>query len=201
MQAYRLQGDGEPGASGCHGGARGGCGAGPSWVFLAGDGRSPEMRRKRLATSGTTSICSPTIFSLDAHPGLRKRTAWPADGLGSRRAIRRTGPGLDGRARPPSRWMYWFGGRGAAGARTSDAGRRRVSGAWRRGAPVALSPTSEQAIAAGVDCFISGRSPSRRPTWPGVGVAYLAIGHHASERLWGAGAERSSSGPGFWCRG
>jgi dinuclear metal center YbgI/SA1388 family protein len=150
------------------------------------DGRVTGMRRKRLATLLGNDI---NLFAyhlpLDAHPELGNNAqlgrlmGWEPDGRFGEQDL-----GWTGVLAHPSTLDVLVR---AAAARLGreplmlGEGRRSVRRvAWCTGGAQSYF---EQAIAAGVDCFISGEvSEQTTHLARESGVAYLAIGHHASER-------------------
>ncbi|MBS0370019.1 MAG: Nif3-like dinuclear metal center hexameric protein [Proteobacteria bacterium] len=150
------------------------------------DGRITGMRKRRLATLLNNDI---NLFAyhlpLDAHAELGnnaqlgKLMGWHADGRFGEQDLGWTGSlshetSLTALARQAAARL------GREPLVLGDAERtiRRV--AWCTGGAQGYF---EQAIATGVDCFISGEvSEQTTHLARESGVAYLAVGHHASER-------------------
>jgi len=150
------------------------------------DGRITGMRRKRLATLLANDV---SLFAyhlpLDAHPDfgnnarLGSLMGWLPDGRFGDQEL-----GWSGCLPEPMPLMRLAQGLAARLGRDplllGDSQRvvRRVG--WCTGGAQGYF---EQAIAAGVDCFVSGEASE--PTTHLAresGVGYLAVGHHASER-------------------
>ena len=150
------------------------------------DGRVTGLRRKRLATLlGHDINLLAYHLPLDAHPELGnnaqlgKLMGWEADGRFGDQDLGWTGAllrphRLDVLARSVAARL----GREPLMLGTGEQEIRRV--AWCTGGAQGFF---EQAIATGVDCFVSGEvSEQTTHLARESGVAYLAIGHHASER-------------------
>ena len=150
------------------------------------DGRITGMRRKRLATLLKHDI---NLFAyhlpLDAHPELGNNAqlarlmGWLPDGRFGEQEI-----GWTGRLeRPQSLELLARHAAARLGREPlvlGDPARTVSRIAWCTGGAQGYF---EQAIACGVDCFVSGEASE--PTTHLAresGVAYLGIGHHASER-------------------
>lgn len=150
------------------------------------DGRITGMRRKRLATLLKHDI---NLFAyhlpLDAHPELGNNAqlarlmGWLPDGRFGEQDI-----GWTGRLeRPQSLELLARHAAARLGREPlvlGDPARTVSRIAWCTGGAQGYF---EQAIACGVDCFVSGEASE--PTTHLAresGVAYLGIGHHASER-------------------
>lgn len=150
------------------------------------DGRITGMRRKRLATLLKHDI---NLFAyhlpLDAHPELGNNAqlarlmGWLPDGRFGEQEI-----GWTGRLeRPQSLELLARQAAARLGREPlvlGDPARTVSRIAWCTGGAQGYF---EQAIACGVDCFVSGEASE--PTTHLAresGVAYLGIGHHASER-------------------
>jgi hypothetical protein len=120
-----------------------------------------------------------------ASPNWATTPSWACAWACGRRTLRRPGPGLH----RPGRTCPQRGGAGAGRAGRRWAERRcccRVTagrcGVW-PGAPAARRATFEAAIAAGADAYLTGElSEPQAHLARETGVAYLACGHHATER-------------------
>ncbi|MBS0348079.1 MAG: Nif3-like dinuclear metal center hexameric protein [Proteobacteria bacterium] len=150
------------------------------------DGRITGMRKRRLATLLNNDI---NLFAyhlpLDAHAELGnnaqlgKLMGWQADGRFGEQALGWTGSlSHETNLTALSRQAAARLGREPLVLGDVDRLVRRV--AWCTGGAQGYF---EQAIATGVDCFVSGEvSEQTTHLARESGVAYLAVGHHASER-------------------
>jgi dinuclear metal center YbgI/SA1388 family protein len=156
------------------------------WFWKGEDGRVTGIRRRRLGTLLAHDI---SLFAyhlpLDAHPELGNnaqlaaRFGWQPEGRFGEQDIGWLGRCVDG-ATAGSLAAALTAGLGRAPLLLGDAGRpvRRLG--WCTGG---AQGWFEQAIALGVDAFVSGEvSEQTTHLARESGVAYLACGHHATER-------------------
>lgn len=156
------------------------------WFWKGEDGRVTGIRRRRLGTLLAHDI---SLFAyhlpLDAHPELGNnaqlaaRFGWQPDGRFGEQDIGWLGHCVDG-ATAGSLAAALAAGLGRAPLLLGDAGRpvRRLG--WCTGG---AQGWFEQAIALGVDAFVSGEASEQTTHLAREsGVAYLACGHHATER-------------------
>jgi dinuclear metal center YbgI/SA1388 family protein len=156
------------------------------WFWKGEDGRVTGIRRRRLGTLLAHDI---SLFAyhlpLDAHPELGNnaqlaaRFGWQPEGRFGEQDIGWLGRCVDG-ATAGSLAAALAAGLGRAPLLLGDPGRpvRRLG--WCTGG---AQGWFEQAIALGVDAFVSGEvSEQTTHLARESGVAYLACGHHATER-------------------
>jgi len=156
------------------------------WFWKGEDGRVTGIRRRRLGTLLAHDI---NLFAyhlpLDAHPELGNnaqlavRFGWQPEGRFGEQDIGWLGRCVDG-ATAGSLAAALTAGLGRAPLLLGDAGRpvRRLG--WCTGG---AQGWFEQAIALGVDAFVSGEASEQTTHLAREsGVAYLACGHHATER-------------------
>jgi dinuclear metal center YbgI/SA1388 family protein len=156
------------------------------WFWKGEDGRVTGIRRRRLGTLLAHDI---SLFAyhlpLDAHPELGNnaqlaaRFGWQAEGRFGEQDIGWLGRCVDG-VTAGSLAAVLAAGLGRAPLLLGDPGRpvRRLG--WCTGG---AQGWFEQAIALGVDAFVSGEvSEQTTHLARESGVAYLACGHHATER-------------------
>ena len=156
------------------------------WFWKGEDGRVTGIRRRRLGTLLAHDI---SLFAyhlpLDAHPELGNnaqlaaRFGWQPDGRFGEQDIGWLGRCVDG-ATAGSLAAALAAGLGRAPLLLGDPGRpvRRLG--WCTGG---AQGWFEQAIALGVDAFVSGEASEQTTHLAREsGVAYLACGHHATER-------------------
>jgi dinuclear metal center YbgI/SA1388 family protein len=156
------------------------------WFWRGEDGRVTGIRRRRLGTLLAHDI---NLFAyhlpLDAHPELGNnaqlaaRFGWQPEGRFGEQDIGWLGRCVDG-ATAGSLAAALAAGLGRAPLLLGDPGRpvRRLG--WCTGG---AQGWFEQAIALGVDAFVSGEvSEQTTHLARESGVAYLACGHHATER-------------------
>ena len=156
------------------------------WFWKGEDGRVTGIRRRRLGTLLAHDI---NLFAyhlpLDAHPELGNnaqlaaRFGWQPEGRFGEQDIGWLGRCVDG-ATAGSLAAALAAGLGRAPLLLGDPGRpvRRLG--WCTGG---AQGWFEQAIALGVDAFVSGEvSEQTTHLARESGVAYLACGHHATER-------------------
>lgn len=156
------------------------------WFWRGEDGRVTGIRRRRLGTLLAHDI---NLFAyhlpLDAHPELGNnaqlaaRFGWQPEGRFGEQDIGWLGRCVDG-ATAGSLAAALAAGLGRAPLLLGDPGRpvRRLG--WCTGG---AQGCFEQAIALGVDAFVSGEvSEQTTHLARESGVAYLACGHHATER-------------------
>jgi dinuclear metal center YbgI/SA1388 family protein len=156
------------------------------WFWKGEDGRVTGIRRRRLGTLLAHDI---SLFAyhlpLDAHPELGNnaqlaaRFGWQPEGRFGEQDIGWLGRCVDG-ATAGSLAAALTAGLGRAPLLLGDAARpvRRLG--WCTGG---AQGWFEQAIALGVDAFVSGEvSEQTTHLARESGVAYLACGHHATER-------------------
>jgi dinuclear metal center YbgI/SA1388 family protein len=156
------------------------------WFWRGEDGRVTGIRRRRLGTLLAHDI---NLFAyhlpLDAHPELGNNAqlaalfGWQPEGRFGEQDIGWLGRCVDG-ATACSLAAALAAGLGRAPLPLGDPGRpvRRLG--WCTGG---AQGWFEQAIALGVDAFVSGEvSEQTTHLARESGVAYLACGHHATER-------------------
>ncbi len=161
------------------------------WFWRGEDGRVTGIRKRRLASLLSHDISLLAYhLPLDAHPDLgnnaqwARRLNWQPKGRFGDQAMGWWG--LNGQEESVGQLAARLGSvLGRIPMLIGDDGRRAVRLAWCSGGAQSYL---EQAIALGADVFLSGEiSEQTVHLARESGVAYIACGHHATER-WGVAA-------------
>jgi hypothetical protein len=155
------------------------------WFWRGEDGRVTGIRKARLQTLlSTTSTSSPITCRSTAIPSSATTRSWPGASAGCPTAASasRTSAGTDDLEKPDPALRPSPTRRPRCSARRCSSA---TANAWSAASPGVRRAQGlfEQAIALGVDLYLSGEiSEQTVHLARESGVAYLAAGHHASER-------------------